>query len=100
MIAAHSQIGSVDAINKRFKQIIRRIKDELEKQGWVEGENTPKLSESPSKKIHVSKAAFETIAYAVRRWEQSGKPDFNMIFNFAEEVDGRRVVEFLGLWVC
>jgi len=44
-------------------------------------------------------ATFETIAYAVRKREQSGKPDFNMIFNFAEEVDGRMVVEFLGLWV-
>jgi len=100
MIAAHSQVGSVDAVNKRFKQIIRKIKDELEKQGWIEGKNTPKLSESPSEKIRVSKAAFETIAYAVRKWEQSGKPEFNMVFNFAEEVDGRMVLEFLGLWVC
>jgi len=99
MIAAHSQIGSVDAVNKRFKQIVCKIKDELERQGWVEGENTPKLSESPSEKIRISKAAFETIAYAVRKWEQSGKPDYNMIFNFAEEVDGRMVEEFLGLWV-
>jgi len=99
MIAAHSQIGSVDAVNKRFKQIIRKIKDELEKQGWIEGENTPKLSESSSEKIRISKATFETIAYAVRRWEQSGKPDFNMIFSYTEEVDGRMAEEFLGLWV-
>jgi len=99
MIAAHSQIGSVDAVNKRFKQLIRKITDELETQGWIEGENTPKLSESPSKKIRISRTAFETIAYAVRRWEQSGKADFNMIFNFAEEVDGRSMLEFLGLWV-
>ena len=98
-IAAHSQIGSVDAVNKRFKQIIRKIKDELEKQGWVEGENTPKLSESPSEKIRINKATFETIAYAVRRREWSGKLEFNMIFNCAEEVDGRMVLEFLGLWV-
>ena len=33
------------------------------------------------------------------KWEQTGKPDFNMIFNFAEEVDGRVVREFLRLWV-
>ena len=99
MIAAYSQIGSVDGVNKRFKQIIRKIKDELETQGWIEGENTPKLSESPSEKIRISRAAFETITYAVRRWEQSGKPDFNMIFNCAEEVDGRVVLEHLGLWV-
>ena len=99
MIAAHSQIGSVNAINKRFKQIVHRIKDELEKQGWVEGENTPKLSESPSEKIRISRAAFETIACAVRKWEKSCKPNFNMIFNLAEDVDGRVVREFLGLWV-
>ena len=99
MIAANSQIGSVDAVNKRFKQIVHRIKDELEKQGWVEGENTPKLSESSSEKLRISEAAFEAIAYAVRKWEKSGKPDFKMIFNFAEEVDGRLVLEFLGLWV-
>jgi len=100
MIAAHSQIGSVDAVNKRFKQIVRKLKDEFEKQGWIEGENTPKLSELSSKKIRISKTAFETIAYAVRKGEQSGNLDFNMIFNFAEKVDGRMVVEFLGLWVC
>jgi hypothetical protein len=67
MIAAHSQIGSVDAVNKRFKQIVRRIKDELERQGWIEGENTPKLSESSSEKIRINKAAFEAIAAAVHK---------------------------------
>ena len=99
MIAAQSQIGSVDAVNKRFKQIVRKIMGELEKQGWIEGENTPKLSESPSEKIRISRAAFETIAYAVRKWERSGKSDFNMVFNFTEEVEGRVVLEHLGLWV-
>jgi len=99
MIAAHSQIGSVDAVNKRFKQIVRKLKDELEKQAWIEGENTPKLSESSSEKIQISKIVFETVAYAVRKGEQSGAADFNMIFNFAEEAGDRMVLEFLGLWV-
>jgi len=99
MIAAHSQVGSVDAVNKRFKQIARRIKNELEMQGWVEGENTPKLSESSSEKIRISNAAFEAVADVVHEWEKSGKPDFNMIFNFTKEVDGRLVLEYLGLWV-
>jgi len=99
MIAAHSQVGSVDAVNKRFKQIVRKITDELEMQGWIEGVNTSKLSKSSSEKIRISKATFETIAYAVRRREQSGKPELNMIFNFAKEVDGRMVLEFLRPWV-
>ncbi|MDR3239012.1 MAG: hypothetical protein LBT44_02860 [Clostridiales bacterium] len=99
IIAAHSQIGSIDAVNKRFKQLVHKIKDELERQGWIEGENAPKLPEPPPLTFPINRAAFETIAYAVHKWEQSGKPDFNMIFDAAEGADGKVVLEFLALWL-
>jgi hypothetical protein len=42
---------------------------------------------------------FEAIIYAIRKWEQTGKPDFNIVFNFVEKVDGMTVAELLGQWI-
>jgi DNA-directed RNA polymerase specialized sigma subunit len=100
IIAAHSHIGSIEAVNERFKRVARQIKDELEKQGWIEGENTPKLSESAEKEDDLTDIDRDVVDYAVRKWQASGDYAAIHVLHRDEWVENEKLVrEFLKLWL-
>jgi hypothetical protein len=99
-IADKHQLRDEQSVTNRFRKIVDGIRLELEKQGWLEGEHTPEVAESPPKDDGLNEIDRAVIDYAIKRWEKSGKlADFHMLFSNAKCSRNGLILEYLKLWI-
>ena len=101
-IADKHQLRDEQSVTNRYKKIYAGLREELEKQGWLEGKNTPQPAEPVEKEtVELTELDSEIIDYTVRKWKESGRAaEFLMLFREAEgEEDEILALEFLQLWL-
>ncbi|GHU81774.1 hypothetical protein AGMMS50284_2690 [Clostridia bacterium] len=99
-IADKHQLRDEQSVTNRFRKIVEGIRIELEKQGLIEGEHTPKQSEPLPKDDCLNEIDCAVIAYAVRKWRKSGEESvLHMMPRDEWGNDDRCVWEYLKLWL-
>jgi DNA-directed RNA polymerase specialized sigma subunit len=99
-IAARLHIGKAQTVDNQFRRVVAALRTELEKRGWIEGENTPKSDRSAAKEDDLSDIDRAVIDYATRKWRESGESAAIHVLLRDEWVDEERFVrEFLKLWL-
>ncbi len=98
-IADKHQLRDEQSVTNRYRRIVANLREELERQGWLEGKHTPKLPEAAEKETpELMELDREIIDYAIQKWKKSGLPaEIYMLFREVKTVDDKMIIEFLKL---
>ena len=100
-LAAHLHIGKVQSVDDNVRRAVKLLRTELEKQGWIEGEHTPKLYEPDEKDVpELADLDREIVNYAIKKWLKSGEmTEFHMLFSSEKYIGKRLILDFLKIWL-
>ena len=100
-LAARLHVGTQEAVNENFRSAVAIVRTKLEKEHWIEGENTPELPNTVCETtLELTDLDSEVIKYAKNKLQQSGKyADHHILPNDVQIEDEISIREFLRLWL-